>query len=235
MEFDARSEWIIAHVGRNPARRFLRSLKYWLDGRIDRLYGTDTRGRIPQRLLSITSDVKDQARAYEPMPERTFIKMMSYLPPPPCLSEFVFVDIGCGKGRGLIYAAQREFRKIIGIELSPELARIAVANANKLGDARIKIVCDDALKAKLPDAPCVFFLYAPFKPVEMYRTLAAKIEAIYRVNGKKVYILMWSASASGDAFSNASFLREIVRMRYRLDPAARMPVPFAVWESHTSN
>ncbi|MGA2411744.1 MAG: class I SAM-dependent methyltransferase, partial [Candidatus Binataceae bacterium] len=218
------------HVGLNPIRRIIRLFRFWLDGRVDRRYGTDTQGRIPLREFSFSSEVKDHSRPYEPTAERTFNKMVSYLPFPARLSEFAFVDIGCGKGRTLIYASRENFRAIIGIELSPELADIAKANAKKVGDRRIKIVVGDALKVKLPDAPCVFFLYAPFKPVEMYRTLAAKIEAIHRANGKKVYVLMCNAVASGDAFSGAPFLREIVRTRW-FDLSARTPAISAVWES----
>ena len=39
--------------------------------------------------------------------------------------DFNFVDIGSGKGRALLLASDYPFREIIGIELSPELDRVA--------------------------------------------------------------------------------------------------------------
>jgi Histone methylation protein DOT1 len=42
----------------------------------------------------------------------------------------VFVDIGCGKGRAVCCAARLGVRKVIGVEYSPELCRIAEANAS---------------------------------------------------------------------------------------------------------
>src|SRR5271166_6630819 len=42
--------------------------------------------------------------------------------------EFVFVDIGSGKGRVLLMAADYPFQRVIGVELLPELHRVAQAN-----------------------------------------------------------------------------------------------------------
>ena len=42
--------------------------------------------------------------------------------------RFSFVDVGSGKGRALLLASDYPFREIIGVELSPELDRVARAN-----------------------------------------------------------------------------------------------------------
>src|ERR1700691_1972444 len=42
--------------------------------------------------------------------------------------RFSFVDVGSGKGRALLLACDYPFREIMGIELSPELDRVARAN-----------------------------------------------------------------------------------------------------------
>src|SRR5271167_2282557 len=42
--------------------------------------------------------------------------------------EFTFIDIGSGKGRALLMAADYPFRRILGIELLPELHRVAKEN-----------------------------------------------------------------------------------------------------------
>src|SRR5271168_5236996 len=42
--------------------------------------------------------------------------------------RFCFVDVGSGKGRALLLASDYPFREIIGVELSPQLDRVARAN-----------------------------------------------------------------------------------------------------------
>src|ERR1700719_3166712 len=50
------------------------------------------------------------------------------LPSAARIEAYTFVDIGAGKGRALLLAAELPFRKVIGVELSEELARIAQKN-----------------------------------------------------------------------------------------------------------
>ena len=45
--------------------------------------------------------------------------------------EFTFIDIGSGKGRVLMMAADYPFRRILGIELLPDLHRAAQENLNR--------------------------------------------------------------------------------------------------------
>src|SRR5690242_3123851 len=47
------------------------------------------------------------------------------------VQAFSFIDVGAGKGRALLLASELPFRKIIGVELSKELARIAAHNIHK--------------------------------------------------------------------------------------------------------
>src|SRR5690242_13468196 len=42
--------------------------------------------------------------------------------------DFVFIDFGSGKGRALLMASEFPFRKVIGIEFSPELHAVAQNN-----------------------------------------------------------------------------------------------------------
>jgi methylase of polypeptide subunit release factors len=43
----------------------------------------------------------------------------------------VFVEFGCGKGRVLTQAARRPFSRVVGIDISPELSRVAEANLER--------------------------------------------------------------------------------------------------------
>jgi SAM-dependent methyltransferase len=90
-------------------------------------------------------------------------------------ADAVFIDIGCGKGRVLVVAAEYPFQAIIGIELSDFLCDLARRNIAKLPKSvaaeRIRIVNGDASTPVLADAPCVVvFLYNPF-----HRPLVTKL------------------------------------------------------------
>src|SRR5205823_2569252 len=52
----------------------------------------------------------------------------------------VFVDYGAGMGRALILASGLPFKRVIGVEISPQLAQIAEQNIKK---ARRKLACPD--------------------------------------------------------------------------------------------
>ena len=78
----------------------------------DRRLGVDTRGY---------SDLR-----YEPTPADVFHEMIRKLPFDP--REFVFVDLGSGKGKVLMLAAQYPFGRVIGVELWEDFHRIALAN-----------------------------------------------------------------------------------------------------------
>ena len=95
--------------------------------------------------------------------------------PLPC-EEFTFVDLGSGKGRVLLLASDLPFKRIIGVEFSPELHEVAVRNIqNYRNPARrskeIQSVCADATDYPLPDGNVVIFLFNPFKSSSVSRVL----------------------------------------------------------------
>jgi SAM-dependent methyltransferase len=78
------------------------------------------------------------------------------------VAEFTFVDLGCGKGRALLLAEEYEFKKIVGVDFSARLARIAERNAAQTGSSRISVLHGDAREFDFPAGPLVVFLYNPF-------------------------------------------------------------------------
>ncbi len=87
------------------------------------------------------------------------------------VEEFTFVDLGCGKGRAVLMAMGLPFREVIGVELHPELARVAEANlvqwrSTGKPERPARIVCGDATEFKFPAGPCLLYLFNPFaRPV----------------------------------------------------------------------
>jgi len=104
-------------------------------------------------------------------------------------AAYSFVDIGAGKGRALLLASEIPFRAVIGVELSPELARIAQSNvetwSRQAGRARAKIhvLHEDALQfcwprydRGWPRTSLLVFLYNPFA-CELVERLLERLEA----------------------------------------------------------
>jgi SAM-dependent methyltransferase len=87
-------------------------------------------------------------------------------------NETTFVDVGSGKGRALIVAAMYPFKKIIGVEYSPELAAICRKNLLKLRiREKCEVIMGDAADFRFPDENLLVFLYNPFDSVILNRVL----------------------------------------------------------------
>jgi hypothetical protein len=83
------------------------------------------------------------------------------------LRDFTFIDFGSGKGRVLLMASDYPFKKIIGVELMPDLNCAAGKNiASYFSDRqkchRIEAVCMDARDFQFPAEPLVVYLFNPF-------------------------------------------------------------------------
>jgi SAM-dependent methyltransferase len=143
----------------------------------DQMHNVDTSGLVPARHL-ITGHANDEhVTAYygvAPSILRSLIAQWRETIPPHPISSYTFIDIGAGKGRGLLVASEYRFRKVIGIELNPALSAIARTNAAQWISAHaedstapllapIQIVEADALDFDFPATPTLLFLFHPFE------------------------------------------------------------------------
>jgi 16S rRNA G966 N2-methylase RsmD len=96
----------------------------------------------------------------------------------------VLLDLGAGKGRAVLVAAARPFKRIVGVELSDELSAVARENVRRcLGRLRcrnIEIVTSDVLDYDIPDDVTVVFLYAPFTGTVFSRVVAKVLASVDR-------------------------------------------------------
>ncbi len=109
---------------------------------------------------------------YGATPVRTFRRIMAAVPPP--FDHAVFVDLGSGKGRALLMASEYPFKKLIGVEHSPQLHAVADRNlakhAQRVGETdRFELRCQDAAdyarRSWPPNANVLLFLYCPFPSI----------------------------------------------------------------------
>jgi hypothetical protein len=153
------------------------------------MHGVDTSGLVPAKHL-VTGHANDEhVTAYygvAPSILRALIAHWRETVPSHPISSYTFIDIGAGKGRGLMVASEYAFRDVIGIELNPELAAIARKNvahwihahsddptAPRL--APIEVLEQDALDFDLPATPTLLFLFHPFE-APVLRQLLRRIE-----------------------------------------------------------
>ena len=106
-------------------------------------------------------------------------------------AAYSFVDVGAGKGRALLLASELPFRKVIGVELSPELARSAQRNVERwqraipmgppfrLAGAKIHVLAQDVLRFCWPRTSLLVYLYNPFD-CELIEALLERLEAAAR-------------------------------------------------------
>lgn len=95
------------------------------------------------------------------------------------VSAYTFVDVGAGKGRALLLAAESPFRKVIGVELNGDLARTARRNVARWNSvarprAKVRVMQADAMEFRWPHGPLLVYLYNPFA-CELVESLAAKL------------------------------------------------------------
>ena len=81
--------------------------------------------------------------------------------------QYTFLDLGSGKGRTLLMASEYPFRRVIGVELLPELNQLAKENISEFqSDARkcsaIESLYEDARTFAFPDEPLLVYLFNPF-------------------------------------------------------------------------
>jgi SAM-dependent methyltransferase len=98
------------------------------------------------------------------------------------LSDYAFVDIGCGKGRVVMLASEYAFREVIGVELNPQLASVARRNlhrwmSRKRACPNVRIAHTDALSFPLPEGPVVLFFFNSFEEEMVRMWLDSLVEA----------------------------------------------------------
>ena len=101
--------------------------------------------------------------SYQPTEPALFAEMMSSLNIN--FQNFTFIDLGSGKGRVLLMAADYPFRRILGVELFPALHRIAQQNLNTYHSESqqscfaMGTVCGDAREFIFPEEPTLLYLF----------------------------------------------------------------------------
>lgn len=107
--------------------------------------------------------------------------------------DFTFIDLGSGKGRTLLMAADFPFRRILGVELLPALHEIALENIRRYKSESqqcfaVDSICKDAREFVFPPEPIVLYLFNPL-PEAGLRQAIQNLDSSLRENPRRVYVL----------------------------------------------
>ena len=130
----------------------------------DEAHGISTHGYLPGWLLPTGSASDTHNSGYAGCQPSCLRRGLSSIPDP---ARFSYFDVGCGKGRSLAVASEFPFRRIVGVEIAPEVAAVAKANAAILRQrypsrTSVEVMAADASLAPLPEGDLVVFLYHSF-------------------------------------------------------------------------
>lgn len=145
-------------------------------------HGIRVSGIIELDHLAIQGGNKSHGYRYEAVNHSAFRLALSLLEVP--LSDYAFIDLGCGKGFALILASQCGFKKLIGVEFSSALSEVCRRNLTSYYEHR-RPVCQppfeifdlDVTEFVAPPGNIVFFMCNPFDEAvvrETFRNLLAR-------------------------------------------------------------
>jgi SAM-dependent methyltransferase len=196
--------------------RALRFLKLYVSpsGRherhFDSMFGVQTSGRIGHWELGCTSPNIAYANEYRATPVREFGRILTDLDID--YDGWLFIDLGAGKGRALLLAAQFPFKAVIGVEFSSDRVQVAQQNidACKLRDARcsdVTVICQDAAEYSIPADRVVVYLNNPFRGPVMQRVVD-NIGFALSAKPRDLFVVYWNPF-SAESLDRAPFLTKI--------------------------
>ncbi len=192
-------------------RRFTNALKIrgwiiaaealWYDVR----HNVRTRADKSEEELSLTGDLS-RGFWYRPVRPATARALLDDLPIA-SYADYTFVDVGSGKGRMLLMAADYPFRRIAGIEFRKDLHDTAIDNVRhyrsfkgKTERPPIECINIDATSYEFPNGNLVLYFFNPFNEEVMGKILN-RLDLSLMQNPRDVLLIMlypqFTSSADG--------------------------------------
>lgn len=184
----------------------------------DRLHGVDTDGKFGGWTylsdLDIASSNWIDGHDYLPIDPDRFKSVLDSIDTG--FEGFTFIDFGSGKGRALLMASEYPFQRIMGLEFSPELHRVAQQNIKRYSSPtqkcrNIESLNVDFANFTLPPEALVLFFFDPCRG----RVLAEVMAGIRRsvvACPRPVYVAYVAPRSEVEQlFASAGLLREIYR------------------------
>ena len=205
-----------------PALYLFESVRSYIEERVeafDARFGTDTAAPFFGR------DQKPATHFYTPTTASLIYEILNSLGLQP--DTFAFVDMGSGKGRALLVASEFPFAKIVGIELSQHLNRIAEENIKRYRPASqqctaFHLHCMNVVDYVFGPEPLVLFLADPFGR-ETVGSVVANLEASLSATPREAFVV-YIYPQFEDLLRSSRFLRRVREGGPRWQPWSRYVV-----------
>jgi SAM-dependent methyltransferase len=190
--------------------------EWWYDVRRN----VRTRADRAEEELSIAGDLS-RGFWYRPVRPATGRSLLGDLPIQD-YSDYTFVDVGSGKGRMLLMAADYPFRRIEGIELRKDLHDAAVGNIRQYKNFRAKstrppIGCInmDATNYEFPEGNLVLYFFNPFNE-EVMQKILNRLDASLMQDPRDVILIMLypQFTSSADGLATMQLLKDTGHCRF---------------------
>jgi hypothetical protein len=204
----ARLPWLARAIDRQVDR--LDAFTQRRSREFDARHGTETYLRLDVR---VTDEPRaDAVWGYGAVNQDFFREIFGSIPT--ALAPYAFVDVGSGKGAAVLMASEFPFRRLIGLELTPELIAIARINVQKFNAANgtqlaPQWVHCDFFKWPLPDEPLLFFFNNPF-PDQITLEALDHLERVVSAHRHPVLLVFRKApKVAGDQLHRSSVWRPL--------------------------
>jgi SAM-dependent methyltransferase len=153
------------------------------------------------------------------------------------IQAYSFVDVGAGKGRGLLLAAELPFRKVIGVELSEELARVAQKNITiwkclAHPRAKIRVMHEDAMEFRWPRTPLLVYLNNPFDCALVER-LVSQLAAT-AISGPGLIDILYVNPACTETLVHRGIFKLLWNAQIEMDAADQRADPYGAMSDRVS-
>jgi SAM-dependent methyltransferase len=145
----------------------------------DHLQGLDTRGIVELRSLGLAHEERVHYAPSSWLTLPRIARVVSFS------KDDVFVDFGSGKGRVVALAARYyPFKRVIGVEISPDLNAIARCNIQRnhrrLKCKKVDVVTADVTAYEIPTDITIAYFYAPFTGT-IFKSVVNKIQEVLKL------------------------------------------------------
>lgn len=185
----------------------------------DERHGTHTAEEVRLEETGVSAeDASHGQTIYRPVWESEFHSALATLKID--FEGFAFIDVGSGKGKVLMMAAEYPFSQIVGIEYSPGLNDIAQRNLAKFRSPTqrclaLEAILGNALEWDLPRGPVICLVFNALDPQTM-RAFVRRIEGDLVSRAEPAYLLYCNlrhVEEIGDGLDEISKLVRLVKTR----------------------
>jgi SAM-dependent methyltransferase len=175
----------------------------------DQTHRVTTRQRVFTSKLGLSGPHAAHATHYEASDTTVLPRLLRRLNLP--YKQYVFVDLGAGKGQALFLAAEFPFKRIVGVELSPALHQIGQHNCRTFRSrtqacTMIDLICADAADVEFPSDPLVVYVFNPFDASVLSRVVARLVRSL-EDHPREVVLIYHSPRHGGVVESSGAFER----------------------------